>query len=151
MAFYFTLAGVDGLKKDLKDYSSRLTEAVDAIIEDTAQSIATEASIRAANQAARTGDDTLGQIGRDITATPGPEPLTWDVAAKHPLSAYYEFGTGVYVFEGETWVDDELREYAWYFYINGLGTLPPAPFLFNTFYEERPVLLDKIKDAIDKL
>lgn len=151
MAFFFTLAGIDGLKKEIKDYAEDIRQILDEKIEESAQDIATTATQRAYAQAARTQDDRLGEIGRDITATPGPEELTWDVTAGHPLAAYYEFGTGRYVFEGETWVDEELKEYAWYFYINGLGRTYPAPYLFNTFYEERPRLIDNIKEAIDNL
>lgn len=75
--------------------------------------------------------------------------LQYEVASAFELSAYYEFGTGKYVFNGETWVDADLREYARNFYVNGKGITKPHPFLFNSFYEERVELIKRLKQKLN--
>jgi len=60
-------------------------------------------------------------------------------------AAYVEFGTGSNVFVSPFNFTPEMREFARDFFVNGKGRLYPQPFLFPSFIEEVPVILDKVK------
>jgi HK97 gp10 family phage protein len=72
---------------------------------------------------------------------------------ENPLPAYVEFGTGLSAQQllnsGE--YDQDVRDIAIQFYKNGKGTLPANPYLFPSFFEERPKLIESLKKELDKL
>lgn len=72
-----------------------------------------------------------------------------------PFPAYVEFGTGMnfteLVASDPSNYDESVRELARQFYVNGLGTLPASPYLFPSFFEERPELIEQLRKELDKL
>jgi len=64
-----------------------------------------------------------------------------------PIGAYLEFGTGIYAkayLQGRPFDEVQLaRE----FYKTGKGTIRAFPYLFPSYYEERPKLIERLKRA----
>lgn len=165
--FNVTLIGLDKLLGDIKKYSEDIQTEIDAEIEDTARKVQMKAVEDAQAKIAPLAHEGMNALGQSVSkggANSIPfgskQPVmnlpsmigyekkgkfSHEIESRHPLSAYFEFGTGVTVFQGETWIDEELRQYARTFYVNGKGTITPHPFLFNNFYEERIKLVEKLK------
>lgn len=63
---------------------------------------------------------------------------------------YQEFGTGAYVFIGETWMNPELLAIAANFKGKGIKkvNIMPRPFFYNSFYEEVPKLIKAIEEVL---
>jgi len=63
---------------------------------------------------------------------------------------YQEFGTGAYVFMGETWMTPELLTVASAFKGKGIRkvNMMPQPFFYKPFYDEKPVLIKAIEDIL---
>jgi hypothetical protein len=64
-----------------------------------------------------------------------------------PIGAYLEFGTGIYAKEylqGRPF--DEVQQ-ASEFYKTGKGTIRAFPYLFPSYYEEQPKLIERLKRA----
>jgi len=63
---------------------------------------------------------------------------------------YQEFGTGAYVFMGETWMTPELLTVASAFKGKGIRkvNMMPKPFFYKPFYDEKPVLIKAIEDIL---
>ncbi len=64
--------------------------------------------------------------------------------AQKDYAAYVEFGTGAHVE-----IPIGLEEYARQFYVNGKGTLPASPFMFPSYFEEKPKLIERIVKKLD--
>ena len=139
MSFSFSLLGTDALEKRLKDYSKKIQNRVEEEIEATAQ------DIRA--KAVRRVPVNLSTLKQGITIRPVSKGV-WEVASNANYSAYVEFGTGVYAASYVPTLPKEIQEYARQFYVNGKGTIPARPFLFNSFLEERVQLVKRIKEII---
>lgn len=71
--------------------------------------------------------------------------LTAEVGATEEYAPYVEFGTGKYVK-----VDNEFKDLAMTFYVNGQGRTKPRPFLIPAFYEERKKFIENIKGIVNK-
>ena len=63
---------------------------------------------------------------------------------------YQEFGTGGFVFLGETWLTPELIASAEVFKGTGMRkvNMKPQPFFFRPFFEEQPRLIKAIEDIL---
>jgi hypothetical protein len=63
---------------------------------------------------------------------------------------YQEFGTGGYVFMGQTWMTPELLTVASAFKGKGIRkvNMMPKPFFYAPFYEEKPRLIKAIEDIL---
>ena len=82
--------------------------------------------------------------------------LTGEVGVwgENNLAAYFEFGTGLSAREILAPYPEWIREIAWKFYINGLGTLKGKPYLYpavlrygNEFYKKMARMVkNKMKD-----
>ncbi len=142
MSFSFSLLGTDALEKRLKDYSKKIQNRVEEEIEATAQDIRAKAVRRVPVQL-KDG----GTLKQGITIRPVSKGV-WEVASNANYSAYVEFGTGVYAASYVPTLPKEIQEYARQFYVNGKGTIPARPFLFNSFLEERVQLVKRIKEII---
>jgi hypothetical protein len=146
--FVYSLVGTDKLISDIKKLSENVQNRIDAEMRDTGEHIRDLAVNDAQAKIAPLDKQyDLTNFSGQITFYPVSK-FHYEITSAHPLSAYFEFGTGQYVFENETWVDEELRKYAREFYINGLGTIPAKPYLFNNFYEQRIKMIERIKKII---
>ena len=157
-AFFYTLQGGDKLLQTLRNYPKVVQEAISAEFEDSAQAIRSKAVTRAQDRIPgefehmsesrkEKAEQDLRYLAQGITVDK-KDKLQYEIISGFALSAYFEFGTGRYVFEGESWVDGPLREYARTFYVNGKGITKPHPFLFNSFYEERVELIKRLKQIL---
>lgn len=63
---------------------------------------------------------------------------------------YQEFGTGGFVFLGETWLTPELITSAEVFKGTGMRkvNMKPQPFFFRPFFEEQPRLIKAIENIL---
>lgn len=138
--FGFSLLGAGPLEKRIKDYAKSIQDDVAAEIEDSAQNIR--------NKALRRVPANFATLKTGISATP-VNKFEWEVDSNARYSAYVEFGTGVYAANYVPSLPPEIQEYARTFYVNGKGTLPATPFLFNSFLEERVELIKRIKEILN--
>ena len=157
-AFFYTLQGGDKLIDIIRNYPKVVQEAISAEFLDTAEAIRSKAVKRVQDRIPgefdhmsesrkEKAETDLRYLVQGITVDK-KEKLRIEIQSGFALSAYFEFGTGRYVFEGESWVDGPLREYARTFYVNGKGITKPHPFLFNSFYEERVELIKRLKQIL---
>ena len=127
--------GIDELGARLKDLSDNLQSKVLQEIEASGQVIVGAAQ-------GRTPVNT-GLLRASTTAV----PLGNGIEIVNPLSyaPYVEFGTGVL-----TDVPEGLETYAIQFKGEGVRkvNIPAKPFLFNSYYEEKPNLIANIKNVI---
>ena len=142
MSFVYSLVGADLLKKQLSAYAKDIQTRVKAEIEDTARNIESKAIRRAPAGEA-------GTILRQGISAKQINDQTWEVTSNAKYSAYVEFGTGVYAAGYVPSLPAEIQAYAKTFYVNGQGTLPATPFLFNSFMEERINLIKEIKKILN--
>lgn len=159
MSKYFYTLDTSDFSNAIREFPKEVARIVAQELEESAQKVRSEAVSRAqdrlpgefdhfsSEQRKDQASRDLVNIAQSITADKNND-LSWEVVASSPLSAYFEFGTGAYVFDGESWADAELREYARTFYVNGKGITKPHPFLFNSFYEERVKLIERIKNRL---
>lgn len=157
--FFYELQGGDKLLEILRNYPKVVQEAISAEFESSAQEIRSKAVARVQNRIPGEFDHMdpakqesarrdLEHIAQGITVD-SKEKLNKEIISGFPLSAYFEFGTGDYVFDDSPWVDGPLREYASNFFVNGKGITKPHPFLFNSFYEERVELIKRLKEILN--
>lgn len=130
------------LVETLKNYSKDKVEDLRVELEDTVNNIEAKAIERAPV------NEWLGSALRNLIHKEKIDQNTWAVKSDHYLSAYWEFGTGVKVFKGEDWIDEDMRIYAANFYKTGEGTLGPHPYLFNSYAEEIFLLQERIKEIL---
>jgi hypothetical protein len=78
------------------------------------------------------------------------QPLTKVLYNNIEYAPYQEFGTGGFVFLGETWLTPELIASAEVFKGTGLRkvNMKPQPFFFRPFFEEQPRLIKAIEDIL---
>ena len=77
-------------------------------------------------------------------------PLTKTLTNAIEYAPYQEFGTGAYVFLGETWMNPELMAIAAEFKGQGIRkvNMKPQPFFYRPFYEEVPKLIKAIEEVL---
>ena len=114
------------------DSIRKKVEAVPQMVEESCQTIATQAQ---------------GRARGGIIVTAGPNYVT----ASGGNAAYYEFGTGDdaqrYI---QSTLPTEWDEYAFSFYKTGEGTIKHRPFLFPAYEAERIELIKKIKESFER-
>jgi hypothetical protein len=78
------------------------------------------------------------------------KPLNKFLENKIEYAPYQEFGTGAYVFMGETWMTPELLTVASAFKGQGIRkvNMKPQPFFYRPFYEEVPKLIKAIEEVL---
>lgn len=161
--------GMDELLAKVKGLAGKVSSAVAAEIQDGAQLIAADA------KAAAPGDQ--GFLRQQISAIK-INPTTWQVVSGADYSAFMEFGTGTKVqipagleeyaaqFKGGGASDSALTpkeaifqwcerqgidKALWYaiyvsIMINGIE---PQPFFFPSVLKNTPIIIDKVKQAIN--
>lgn len=157
-AFFYTLQGGDKLLQTLRNYPKVVQEAISEEFEISAQEIRSNAVAKVQDRKPgefdhmdddrkKKAQEDLRYLAQGITVDK-KNKLQFDIVSGFALSAYFEFGTGDYVFDDSPWVDGPLREYARNFFVNGKGITKPHPFLFNSFYEERVELIKRLKQIL---
>lgn len=70
------------------------------------------------------------------------------VWGENNLAAYFEFGTGLSAREILAPYPEWIREIAWKFYINGLGTLKGKPYLYPSVLKNTEIFNKKLDEII---
>ena len=119
------------------------------IVKATAKSIEDDAVMNAPNIYKYAGG---GQSSRNIQEigqgmySEQVSQFKWRVGQQNKMGAYAEFGTGAYVV-----VDNEWKDIAWSYYVNGRGLMLPQPYFYPAFVKGRKVFSQDLQDMIDKL
>lgn len=87
----------------------------------------------------------LGKLRQSIYSKVDKDNLTAEVGATEFYAPYIEFGTGHFVK-----VNEEFKELAMSFYVNGEGKTRPQPFLIPAFYQNRQKFIQNIKNITKK-
>lgn len=80
-----------------------------------------------------TNNDMTGEVG---------------VLGENNLAAYFEFGTGLSAREILAPYPEWIREIAWKFYINGLGTLKGKPYLYPSVLKNTEIFNKKLDEIV---
>lgn len=70
------------------------------------------------------------------------------VMGENNLAAYFEFGTGLSAREILAPYPEWIREIAWKFYINGLGTLKGKPYLYPSVLKNTEIFNKKLDEIV---
>jgi HK97 gp10 family phage protein len=134
-AFTFQFEGLDKALSKLKDLPDDIKEEVVEEIKDTGRLIIAKAKTRAPID--------MGALRQRTNLQELNEGVELFSAAKY--AAFVEFGTG-----GLVDVPKGLESYAMQFKGKGIKqvNLRPRPFFFNSFFEEKPKLLQRIKNVL---
>lgn len=134
------IKGEKALLKKLAEFGKEAERKVQAITEDAARAIATEATDKAPRNV---GEVNIAQSINTMKVT----PLFWEVNVNAvPIAAYVEFGTGARVEVAPEW-----KDMAWEFYVNGKGYLPPRPYLYPAYRRGKDQYHDELKKALEEL
>jgi HK97 gp10 family phage protein len=143
------IEGLDKLVKDLEKFGKEGTKEAVTAITNSAINIELNAISKLPNEynfIAQRIDKVFSNGG--LTAKVGPQ-------GGEDIFAYVEFGTGQnflnLVASNPQNYDSDVKDLARNFYKNGLGTLPATPYLFPSFFEERPKLIESLKKRIEQL
>lgn len=147
------IKGLSKVTSDLKKFGVDGTNVIKRELDITATDIQRKAFTRARS---RLGNEPLN-IKQRIDKNVSNGGLTWKVGIQgaEDLDAYVEFGTGL------NFIDIISREPGKYtpeilavarlFYKNGQGPLRGTPYLFPSFFEESPKLIENLKSELTKL
>ncbi len=134
---------------NFKKYKDEQIRKMRELVVDTVTTIEIEATRKAP-----VGEDGDSFINIDKKFTNNDMTGEVGVLGENNLAAYFEFGTGLSAKEILAPYPDWIKDIAWQFYINGLGTLKGKPYLYpsvlkngNEFYKKIAKLVkNKIKD-----
>lgn len=129
----------DNLKKYKADQIRKMRE----LVVDTVTDIEVEATRKAP-----VGED--GDHFITIKSEFRDNDLTGEVGVwgENNLAAYFEFGTGLSAREILAPYPEWIREIAWKFYINGLGTLKGKPYLYPSVLKNTEIFNKKLDEII---
>jgi hypothetical protein len=129
----------DNLKKYKADQIRKMRE----LVVDTVTDIEVEATRKAP-----VGED--GDHFITIKSEFRDNDLTGEVGVwgENNLAAYFEFGTGLSAREILAPYPEWIREIAWKFYINGLGTLKGKPYLYPSVLKNTDIFNKKLDEII---
>lgn len=136
--FELNLTGVQQLNKRLNNLSDTLKKGIQQEIEASGQNIDTAAK---SNVPVNLG----GGGGLKTAINHNKIENGVEIVAQKDYAAYVEFGTGT-----EVEVPVGLESYAMEFFVSGKGHLPAHPFLFPAYFEEKPKLIKKIEERLNK-
>lgn len=142
-AFTFKFEGFTELQQALKSNSKLLNDQVRFEIEESGQVIVGQAKVNVVKDTGRLASSIVLEKVPDINGVrveAGGTNVTY--------APYIEFGTGKLV-----QVPQGLESYAMQFKGKGIKevNLPARPFMFPAFFAEKPKLIKKIKNVLDKL
>ncbi len=136
-AFTFQFEGLDKALSKLKDLPDDIKEGVVEEIKDTGRLVIAKAKRRAPVNKGPLQQRT------DLRELPTGDGV--ELFSATDYAAFVEFGTG-----GLVDVPKGLESYAMQFKGKGIKqvNLRPRPFFFNSFFEEKPKLLQRIKNVL---
>ena len=128
---------------NLKKYKADQIRKMRYLVVDTVTDIEVEATRKA--PVGEDGDHfiTIKKEFRDNDLT--GEVGVW---GENNLAAYFEFGTGLSAREILAPYPEWIREIAWKFYINGLGTLKGKPYLYPSVLKNTEIFNKKLDEII---
>jgi HK97 gp10 family phage protein len=150
------IKGLDNLTKDLRKFGTDATKVVKRELSNSGTNIERAAINRAPAFLSGDGRAVLNIKQRiDKTIDNGGLTVKVGVQGSQDLDAYIEFGTGLNFLEivnaRPQDYTNEIKELARIFYKNGQGTLKGTPYLFPSYFEEAPKLIEQLKSELDKL
>ena len=145
---------VKGLDKAIKDLIKKGQEG-EEIVKDYLEDTATKIELKAISLAPASLAGEVLNIKQRIDKIPSNGGLVWKVGVQgtDELDAYVEFGTGVsakQILSGANYTQ-EIRDLAYTFYKNGLGTLHGRPYLFPAYFQYTANLVEDLKKELKKL
>ena len=128
---------------NLKKYKAEQVKKMRELVVDTVTTIEIEATRKAP-----VGED--GDIFINIDKRFTNNDMTGEVGVmgENNLAAYFEFGTGLSAREILAPYPEWIREIAWKFYINGLGTLKRKPYLYPSVLKNTEIFNKKLDEII---
>ena len=128
---------------NLKKYKAEQIRKMRYLVVDTVTTIEIEATRKAP-----VGED--GDIFINIDKRFTNNDMTGEVGVmgENNLAAYFEFGTGLSAREILAPYPEWIREIAWKFYINGLGTLKGKPYLYPSVLKNTEIFNKKLDEII---
>ena len=128
---------------NLKKYKADQIRKMRYLVVDTVTTIEIEATRKAP-----VGED--GDIFINIDKRFTNNDMTGEVGVmgENNLAAYFEFGTGLSAREILAPYPEWIREIAWKFYINGLGTLKGKPYLYPSFLKNTEIFNKKLDEIV---
>lgn len=135
------LDGFKGIEDRLDKLTEKATKGVNDAMDASVMKINTEQVARSPVNFGKLSANNKFDISK---------PLYKVLENNTEYGPYMEFGTGTHVFENEGWVDEELMAIAAQFKGKGIRqvNIHPHPFFFPPFLEEKPRLLQAIKDLL---
>jgi hypothetical protein len=128
---------------NLKKYKADQIRKMRYLVVDTVTDIEIEAT-----RNAPVGED--GDIFINIDKRFTNNDMTGEVGVmgENNLAAYFEFGTGLSAREILAPYPEWIRDIAWKFYINGLGTLKGKPYLYPSVLKNTEIFNKKLDEII---
>jgi hypothetical protein len=128
---------------NLKKYKADQIRKMRYLVVDTVTDIEIEAT-----RNAPVGED--GDIFINIDKRFTNNDMTGEVGVmgENNLAAYFEFGTGLSAREILAPYPEWIREIAWKFYINGLGTLKGKPYLYPSVLKNTEIFNKKLDEIV---
>ena len=128
---------------NLKKYKADQIRKMRYLVVDTVTTIEIEATRKAP-----VGED--GDHFITIKSEFRNNDLTGEVGVwgENNLAAYFEFGTGLSAREILAPYPEWIREIAWKFYINGLGTLKGKPYLYPSVLKNTEIFNKKLYEIV---
>ena len=136
--FDFKIEGLDKLLKDIKELPKEIQEEVLDEIREVGHQIGQKAKQRAPKD--------MSRLAMSTGAIDTPDGV--EVFSSTNYAAFVEFGTGTFATKHLSTMPAEVGKYAMQFYVNGKGRMPARPFFFNSFFEEKPKLIARIKEVL---
>lgn len=78
-----------------------------------------------------------------------PERMSVEIVANVDYAAYVEFGTGPYAAAYLSSKEQEWKDLARQFYVNGEGRMPAQPFIHPAIEKNRPSLLERLNNLLN--
>ena len=136
---------INTTSKNLSNYSKKQVEDIKNLIADTATNI----EIQATRDAPST-EDTDGFINIDKNFTNKGLTAEVGVMGENKLAAYFEFGTGLSAASILAPYPQWVKDTAYKFYINGLGTLKGKPYLYPAVFKFTKIFETQLQKIINK-
>jgi HK97 gp10 family phage protein len=153
---FISFDGLKELKEKFKNLQTDAAKDLDAVLEVSAQNIATKAKQNLSGVTYNSKDykkpleklyaeiNDINSLKLNINAKP-ISFLSYEVVSTIPYAAYVEFGTG-----GAVNIPAGVKDYAIQFKKpNRLNiSMKANPYLFPAFFEQKPIIIQDIKDIL---